>query len=113
MLHIKFSVRQTDITPTAKIAIDKSKLTLNKNSSRVQDEVEEQERKDRKDAKGRVQRNGRGGEEGLRVHLLDPQIYSTNTLISKVIGISSLFKCEIRLLLCLTCTTLMSLINDE
>lgn len=49
MLHIKFSVRQTDITPTAKIAIDKSKLTLNKNSSRVQDEVEEQERKDRKD----------------------------------------------------------------
>lgn len=43
MLHVKLCVRQTDIIPAAKTATDKSKPTLNKNSSRVQDEVEKQE----------------------------------------------------------------------
>lgn len=31
MLHVTFSVRQTDIIPAAKTAMDKSKPTLNKN----------------------------------------------------------------------------------
>lgn len=45
MLHVKLCVRQTDIIPAAKTATDKSKPTLNKNSSRVQDEVEKQEQR--------------------------------------------------------------------
>lgn len=52
MLHVTFSVRQTDIIPAAKTAMDKSKPTLNKNSSRVHDEVEKQEQTDREDPKG-------------------------------------------------------------
>lgn len=64
MLHVKFSVRQTDIIPAAKTAIDKSKPTLNKNSSGVPDEVEEQEQTDREDTKGRAQRMGRLGRKG-------------------------------------------------
>lgn len=42
MPHVKPSVRKMDIIPAAKTAIDKSKPTLNKNSSRVQNVVENQ-----------------------------------------------------------------------
>lgn len=52
MLHVTFSVRQTDIIPAAKTAIDKSKPTQNKNSSRVQDEVEGQKQTEK------IQRGG-------------------------------------------------------
>lgn len=72
MLHVKLSVRQTDIIPAAKTATDKSKPTLNKNNSGVQDEVGEQKQTDREDPEGRTGRMGRGGTRCLRVHLLDP-----------------------------------------
>ena len=42
MLHVKLSVRETDIIPAAKTAIDKSKQTRNKNNSRVHLEAGEQ-----------------------------------------------------------------------
>lgn len=43
MLYVTLSVRQMDIIPAAKTAADKSKPTLNKNSSRIPDVVEEQQ----------------------------------------------------------------------
>lgn len=43
-----------DIIPAAKTAIDKGKATLNKNSSRVQNEVGKQEQTEREDTKWRM-----------------------------------------------------------
>lgn len=92
----------------SKTTIGKNKPTLNKISPEVQDEGEEQQQTKRMQ---RVQRMGTDGKECSWVHLLVPPNLFYEHLISKVIWISSLFKCEIRLLLHLTCHTLKSLIN--
>lgn len=69
----------------SKAAIDKNKPTLNKSSSRVQDEAGEHRQTHREDTKGRGQRMGGGREECLRVHLLEPPNLFCEHLISKVI----------------------------
>lgn len=53
MLHVKPSLRKMDIIPAAKTAIHKSKPTLNKNSSRVQNVVEKQEQRVREKTQSR------------------------------------------------------------
>lgn len=65
MLHVKLSVRKTDVIPATKTAIGKSKLILNKNNSRIQDEVEEQEQTDE------WQSEGLGWQAGMESNALE------------------------------------------
>lgn len=52
MLHVKLSVRETDIIPAAKTAIDKSKQTRNKNNSSVHLEAGEQKQTEKIEGNG-------------------------------------------------------------